>query len=59
MTQLVNLKNQIAKAEAELQSLEKQMRKEPQFDRQLGINKQVKTKRTKLEELKQEMEKLK
>ena len=59
MADIVDLKKQIAKTEAELQSLEKRMRKEPQLDRQLAMNKQVKDKRKALEELKQEMEKLK
>ena len=59
MADIVALRKQIATAEAELQSLEKKMRKEPQLDRQLTMNKQVKTKRKDLDELKRELEKLK
>jgi len=59
MADIVTLKKQIATAEAELQSLEKKMRKEPQFDRQLAMNKQVKAKRNELEELKDKLNMLK
>jgi hypothetical protein len=52
----VALKAQITKAEADLASLQKKMRKEPQLDRQLAINKQVKAKRQELSELRQKME---
>lgn len=37
----VALRKQTAKTEAELQSLQKKMRKEPQLDKQLMMNKQV------------------
>ncbi len=43
----------------ELASLQKKMRKEPQLDRQLAMNKQVKEKRKQLEELKNKLENLK
>lgn len=56
MADIVDLKNQIAKAEAELKSLEKKMRKEPQLDKQLQMNKQVKTKRLAMAELKKRLE---
>ena len=56
LEEIVALKAQITKAEAELASLQKKMRKEPQLDRQLAINKQVKAKRQELSELKQKME---
>lgn len=59
MADIVALRKQIATAEAELQSLEKKMRKEPQLDRQLAMNKQVKAKRKDLDELKLGLEKLK
>lgn len=59
MADIVALKKQIAAAEADLQSLEKKMRKEPQLDRQLAINKQVKAKRKELAELNNQLEKLK
>ena len=44
--------------ESELQSLEKRMRKELQYDVQVKMNKQVKTKRQELALLKQKMEEL-
>ena len=52
---LVALRKQIAKTEAELQSLQKKMRKEPQLDKQLMMNKQVKAKRKDLERLQQQL----
>ena len=45
--------------ESELQSLEKRMRKEPQYDVQVRMNKQVKTKRQEIAALKLQLEKLK
>lgn len=59
MADIVELKKQIEAAEAELQKLVKRMRKEPQLDRQLAMNNQVKAKRNELEELKSQLEKLK
>ncbi len=59
MADIVALKKQIASAEAELESLQKKMRKEPQLDRQLAMNKQVKAKRKELENLKKKQEELK
>jgi hypothetical protein len=56
LEEIVALKAQITKAEAELASLQKKMRKEPQLDRQLTVNKQVKAKRQELNALKQKME---
>lgn len=56
MADIVALKKQIAAAEADLQSLEKRMRKEPQLDKQLAMNKRIKEKRHVLLELKQKME---
>ncbi|MBQ3732780.1 MAG: DUF4391 domain-containing protein [Bacteroidales bacterium] len=56
MAEIVELKKQIAAAEADLQSLEKRMRKEPQLDKQLQMNKQVKTKRLAMAELKKRLE---
>ena len=56
MADIVDLKNQIAKAEAELKSLEKKMRKEPQLDKQLQMNKQVKAKRQNVSELRKRLE---
>ena len=53
------LKAQITKAEAELASLQKKMRKELQLDRQLAMNKQVKAKRKEVDNLKKKLEELK
>ena len=52
---LVAQRKQITKTEAELQSLQKKMRKEPQLDKQLMMNKQVKAKRKDLERLQQQL----
>ena len=59
MADIVALRKQIATAEAELQSLQKRMRREPQLDRQLAMNKQVKAKRKELDNLKKKLEELK
>lgn len=58
MADIVALKKQIATAEADLQSLEKRMRKEPQLDKQLQMNKEVKAKRQNVSELKKRLEEL-
>ena len=55
MADIVALKKQIAAAETELKTLEKRMRKEPQLDRQLAMNKRVKAKRKILAELQQKL----
>ena len=52
LAEIVQLKNDIAKAESELQTLQKKMRKEPQLDRQMMMNKEVKAKRQELQLLK-------
>ena len=59
MADIVALKQQIAAVEAELKSLEKRMRKEPQLDRQIQMNKLVKTKRKELKSLKNKLDNLK
>lgn len=59
MADIVALKKQIAAVEDELKSLEKRMRKEPQLDRQMLMNKQVKAKRKELESLKTKLDNLK
>ena len=59
MAEIVDLKKRIAAMEAELQNLQKKMRKEPQYDKQVKMNKQVKTKRHELDELKKQLEELK
>lgn len=58
LSEIVKLRQTIAKAETDLQKLQKKMRKEPQYDMQVKINCQVKTKRQELAELKQKMEEL-
>ena len=58
LAEIVELKKRIAAMESELQSLEKRMRKEPQYDVQVKMNKQVKAKRQELALLKQKMEEL-
>ena len=58
LAEIVELKKRIAAMEVELQSLEKRMRKEPQYDVQVRMNKQVKAKRQELAGLKQKMEEL-
>lgn len=57
--EIVALKTQIAAVEAELKSLQKRMRREPQFDRQMQMNKEVKAKRKELEKLKTKLQNLK
>lgn len=55
---IVSLKKQIASLEAEIQKLEKKMRKEPQLDKQLDINKDIKARRLELNALRKELEEL-
>ena len=59
LAEIVELKKRIATMESELQSLEKRMRKEPQYDVQVEMNKQVKAKRQEIAALKEQLEKLK
>lgn len=59
MAEIVDLRKRIAAMEAELQNLQKKMRKEPQYDIQVKMNKQVKAKRKELDELKKQLEQLK
>lgn len=59
MAEIVELKQRIAKMEAELKSLQAKVRKEKQFSVQMEMNKLVKTKRKELEELNEELLKLK
>ena len=56
MEEIVALRQQIAKKEAELQKLEKRMRREPQVDVQMEMHKKVRQMRKQLAELKQKME---
>ena len=59
MAEIVDLEKRIAVMETELQNLQKKMRKEPQYDKQVKMNKQVKAKRHELDELKKQFEQLK
>lgn len=59
MAEIVTLKQVIAKMEVELLALQKKMRREPQLDVQMKMNKQVKAKRKELTDLKEQLEKLK
>ena len=58
MEEIVALRQQIAKQEAELQKLEKRMRREPQVDVQMEMHKQVRQMRKQLAELKEQLSKL-
>lgn len=58
MAEIVELKKKIAAAEAELKSLQAKVRKEPQFNIQMEMNKRVKTKRKELDGLKQALDSL-
>ena len=58
MEEIVALRQQIAKQEAELQKLEKRMRREPQVDVQMEMHKQVRQMRKQLAILKTKMEEL-
>lgn len=55
MEDIVALRQQIAKQEAELQKLEKRMRREPQVDVQMEMHKQVRQMRKHLAELKEQL----
>jgi hypothetical protein len=59
LAEIVELKKKITAMESELQLLEKKMRREPQYDVQVKMNKQVKAKRKEMEELKNKLEELK
>jgi len=58
MEEIVALRQQIAKQEAELQKLEKRMRREPQVDVQMEMHNQVRQMRKQLEELKEQLKEL-
>ena len=59
LSEIVKLRQTIAKAETDLQKLQKKMRKEPQLDVQMRMNQQIKAKRKTLESLIEELENLK
>ena len=56
LAEIVKLQSEIAKAEKELQALQKKMLKEPQLDRQMQMNRDVKAKRAYIEEIKKNLE---
>lgn len=58
MAEIVELKKKIAVAEAELKTLQAKVRKEPQFNIQMEMNKRVKAKRKELDGLKQALDSL-
>ena len=53
---IVQIKKEIAKAELELHLLQKKIRREPQLDRQLLLNKEVKKKRAELQKIRIKLE---
>lgn len=55
MAEIVALRKRIAAMEAEVRNLQARVRKEPQFNVQMEMNKLVKAKRKELEKLKQEI----
>ena len=59
MSEIVSLKQVIAKAEADLLALQKKMRREPQFDIQTQMKQIIKSKRKELEVLKNKLKELK
>lgn len=58
MEEIVALRQQIAKQEAELQKLVKRMNREPQVDVQMEMHKQVRQMRKQLAELKEQLKEL-
>ena len=59
MAHIVELKKKIAAKEVELKATESKMRKEPQFDLQMQMNKKVKALRKELADLQESVDKLK
>ena len=59
MAHIVELKKKIAAKEVELKATESKMRKEPQFDIQMQMNKKVKALRKELADLQESVDKLK
>ena len=55
LADIVTLKGKIAKAQKELETLEKRMRREPQVNLQMEMNAQVRAKRNELGELKEQL----
>ena len=58
MEEIVALKQRIAKAQKELETLEKRMRREPQVNIQMELHKQVRQMRKQLAELKEQLKEL-
>lgn len=58
LAEIVELKKRIAAAEAELQSLEKKIRREPQYDVQVRMNQRVKKKRQELAAIRKKLEEM-
>lgn len=58
LAEIVETKKRINAMETELQTLERKMRREPQYDVQVKMNAEVKKKRQELAAMKQELEKL-
>lgn len=59
MTEVVDLNKRIAAMETEIQNMQKKMRRELQYDKKIQMNKQIKAKKRELEQMKEELEKLK
>ena len=59
LAEIVQLQRKKKKEKKELHALQKKMLKEPQLDRQMQMNKEVKAKRNEIEYLKQNLSKLK
>lgn len=59
MEEIVALQQQIAKAQKELETLEKRMRREPQVNLQMELHAQARKKRKEIERMKQELNELK
>ena len=59
MEDIVILQQQIAKAEKELQTIEKRMHNEPQLDLQMQIHAQARKKHKEIDELKLKLNELK
>jgi predicted RNase H-like nuclease (RuvC/YqgF family) len=59
MAEVVDLNKRIAAMESEIQNMQKKMRREPQYDKQLQMNKQIKAKKRELEQMIEQLNELK
>ena len=59
LSEIVELEKRISAMGKEVDTLQKKMRKEPQYDIQIKMNNQVKAKRQELEKLKKQLEEMK